>query len=129
MYGGNQNLSSPSLTSHQHTVGSQSEISSCIGVCPIPKTVSSNQQQRLNKWINGLNEFLVAFGLIFCVWWIVLFTFNPQIVRVMYCEEEDLFPHPKAPPDPVKCLMFSVIFTTFVVIIIWIINGFFIHPF
>lgn len=72
------------------------------------------------------SDFVITMGLFFPTWWILLFTFNPQIVKVMY-SESDLFPHPSSPPDPVKCFMFSILFSMASVIVLWILKGFLIR--
>lgn len=49
----------------------------------------------------------IFFGLlIFSVSWILLFSFNPYIVRVTETQG-DIFSHPGAPPDPIKCIIVS----------------------
>lgn len=52
-------------------------------------------------------SFLVVWILLFLVLWVWLFTFNPRFVQVIL--EEDIFVAPGTPPDPVKCLIISLI--------------------
>lgn len=56
------------------------------------------------------------FSLISIVW-IILFTFNPCIVKVK--KEWEFYPSKQADPDPLKCLIFSSLFSLIIFIIIY----------
>lgn len=52
--------------------------------------------------------------------WILLFTFNIDLVKVK--REWEFFPSKTAPPDPLKCLIYSTFFSIGVFVIIKIVN-------
>ena len=66
--------------------------------------------------IQDLFYFTSFFNLLF----ILLFTFNPDVVKVK--REWELYPLKTANPDPLKCVIFSFLFSLFIFIIIKIYN-------
>ena len=61
---------------------------------------------------------MLAFGvLIFIVSWVLLYTFNPTFVRSV-CRD-DIFARPDTPPDPVKCLLLSLLISVVASVLWW----------
>lgn len=60
-------------------------------------------------------EAILWFAVTFTVMWIILFALNPNFVRVVECD--DIYPRPGAPPDPVKCMIFAVVFGLLIAIV------------
>ena len=60
----------------------------------------------------------VIFGItIFSFSWIILFTFNPDFVKVTH--QHEIFARPNAEPDPIKCFMISVVISFASMFLLW----------
>lgn len=56
----------------------------------------------------------------------MLFSFNPNIVKVV--EPVEIFPLPCAPPDPIKCMMYSFLVAVLYGIAVWVLKRAKWHP-
>jgi len=54
-----------------------------------------------------LCESLLVLAATFSTTWVVLFTLEPTFVKVV--EADDIYPRPRAPPDPAKCMILAVV--------------------
>jgi hypothetical protein len=60
----------------------------------------------------------VIFGMtVFSFSWIMLYTFNPDFVKVTH--QHEIFSRPHAEPDPVKCFMVSVGISFASIFLLW----------
>jgi len=64
------------------------------------------------------SSYFLLFLTLFSFTWIILFTFNPYFVKVI--NDGEVYPTADTPPDPIKCLMYTVLITAVVVFIVWL---------
>ena len=53
----------------------------------------------------------------FSITWITLYTINPNVVQVT--GENEIYPTEHAPPDPVKCWMYSILISVTLLTLLW----------
>ena len=67
------------------------------------------------------SSYLLLTIIVFVFSWILLYSFNPFFVQLV-CNDDDIYPRVGAPPDPIKCFMYSVIFAVVFAIVTWIVT-------
>lgn len=74
----------------------------------------------IDKWLPQvvLASYVLLALNVFSATWIVFYTFNPSFIQVVH--SDTIFPVPGAPPDPMKCFIFSVLVAAIVTLLLWI---------
>jgi hypothetical protein len=71
--------------------------------------------------MGSAGNLFILFIIIFCLIWIILFTFKPKIVR--YIEKGEVAPLDNALADPARCFVGSLIISLVIILILWMVKS------